>query len=325
MDPTTTPRELVRYARRDTRTVQVGVRAGDRVHDLAEVPSLGDLLALPLDALRTRVEEAMSTPSRPAGDVLFLPPVDGLTEVWASGVTYERSMDARLEESHGLDAYSRVYAAERPELFVKCAAWRVVTDGEPVGVRADSAATVPEPEVALVVTRTGEIAGYAACNDLTARDLEGENLIYLAQAKTYAGSCALGTGIRLAWDVPDPYALGIRTSVTRADAVVWQAETSTASLHRGFAGLVDHLTRPLDLPYGAVLATGTGLVPEMGFTLEPGDVVDVEVDGVGRVTNPVRRGRDGFGWLTEALTDPFARETVRETRPRTPSAQEAHA
>ncbi|MGH8868239.1 MAG: fumarylacetoacetate hydrolase family protein [Actinomycetes bacterium] len=304
--------EIVRYAERDTRAVHAGVRHEGRVRPVKGVATLADLLTLPLDALRARVEDAAGDAGRPVGEVLVLPPVDGLTEVWASGVTYERSMDARVEESQGQDAYTRVYGAERPELFVKCPAWRTVTDGEPIGVREDSSATVPEPELALVVNRQGEIVGYAACDDLTARDLEAENMLYLPQAKTYAGSFALGSGIRPAWEVPDPYALGISATVHRDGGVAWAAETSTAHLHRPYTDLVEHLVQPLDLPFGALLATGTGIVPELDFTLRPGDVVDIAIDAVGRVSNPVQRGREAFGWLTEALSDPFARESVRQ-------------
>jgi 2-dehydro-3-deoxy-D-arabinonate dehydratase len=277
---------------------------------------VAELLALPLTEMRARVEAAATSSgsaARPDADVLLLPPVDGLTEVWASGVTYERSMDARVEESQGQDAYTRVYGAERPELFSKCPAWRVVTDGEPVGIRADSAISVPEPELALVVNGGGEVVGYAASNDMSSRDIEGENLLYLPQAKTYAGSFALGTGIRPAWEVPDPYALPIRVTVHRAGTVAWEAETSTARMHRSFDDLAAYLVLAADFPAGAVLATGTGVVPELEFALREGDRVEIAVDGVGTLVNPVACGREPFAWVTRALHDPFAREEARST------------
>jgi 2-dehydro-3-deoxy-D-arabinonate dehydratase len=210
-----------------------------------------------------------------------------LTEVWASGVTYERSMDARVEESQTQDVYSRVYAAERPELFFKSVAWRVVTDGEPIAVRPDSAVTVPEPELAAVVTATAEVFGYTVCDDVSSRDIEGENPLYLPQAKVYAGSCALATGIRPAWEVPDAAALGISVRVTRAGDTVFEGTTSTARMRRSVPDLVAHLVIAQDFPGGAVLSTGTGIVPDLDFTLLDGDVVQVAVEEVGSLTNPV--------------------------------------
>jgi 2-dehydro-3-deoxy-D-arabinonate dehydratase len=223
----------------------------------------------------------------PAADARLLAPVDGLTEVWASGVTYERSMDARVEESRTQDVYSRVYAAERPELFFKSVAWRVVTDGEPIAVRPDSAVTVPEPELAAVVTSTGEVLGWTVCDDVSSRDIEGENPLYLPQAKVYAGSCALAPGIRPAWEVADPAALGISVRVTRAGVPVFADTTSTARMRRSVPELVTHLMRAQDFPAGAVLSTGTGIVPDLDFTLLAGDLVDVTVEEVGTLSNPV--------------------------------------
>src|SRR4051794_36555517 len=172
-----------------------------------------------------------------AGDVVpgtprLLAPLDGRTEVWAAGVTYERSRDARMEESSEQSVYDRVYAARRPELFFKSVAWRVVTDGEPIAVRSDSAVTVPEPELAVVVTAAAEVFGYTVCDDVSSRDIEGENPLYLPQAKVYAGSCSLATGIRPAWEVPDPGALGIGVRVTRTGDTVFEGATSTARMHR---------------------------------------------------------------------------------------------
>lgn len=223
----------------------------------------------------------------PVGDVRLLAPVDGLTEVWASGVTYERSMDARVEESQTQDIYAKVYAAERPELFFKSVAWRVVTDGGPIAVRPDSAVTVPEPELAVVVSATAEVLGYLVCDDVSSRDIEGENPLYLPQAKVYAGSCALSPGIRPAWEVPDPAALAIEVHVFRHGETAFKGATTTAHMRRSLSDLVANLVLAQDFPSGAVLTTGTGIVPDLDFTLLEGDVVEVTVEDVGTLSNPV--------------------------------------
>ncbi len=267
--------------------VLVGVLDGGGVRPVPGVGSMAGLLAGDLATARSAVEAAAGQPAVPVGDVRLLPPVDGLTEVWASGVTYERSMDARVEESQVQDVYSRVYAADRPELFFKSVAWRVVTDGEPIAVRPDSAVTVPEPEIAAVVTATAEVFGYTVCDDVSSRDIEGENPLYLPQAKVYAGSCALAPGIRPAWEVPDPSALAVEVRVTRAGATVFEGSTTTARMHRSVADLVSHLVAAQDFPAGAVLSTGTGIVPGLEFTLLEGDEVEVTVEHVGTLTNPV--------------------------------------
>ncbi|MGY1604413.1 fumarylacetoacetate hydrolase family protein [Geodermatophilus sp. SYSU D00815] len=276
---------LVRYAADGS--ARVGVLDGGTVRPVPDPGSMAALLALPLADARARVEAAAGETARPVAEVRLLPPVDGLTEVWASGVTYERSMDARVEESVTQDVYSRVYAADRPELFFKSVAWRVVTDGEPIAVRPDSAVTVPEPELAAVVTTTGEVLGYTVCDDVSSRDIEGENPLYLPQAKIYAGSCALATGIRPAWEVADPAALGIELRISRDGAPAFQGATSTGRMRRSVPELVDHLFRALAFPAGAVLSTGTGIVPDLDFTLRVGDVVEVTVEEVGTLSNPV--------------------------------------
>ncbi len=289
---------IVRYA--SSGQVRVGVLTAGEVRPVPGIDSMAALLALSLAEARAAVLAAAGEAPVPVADVRLLPPIDGLTEVWASGVTYERSMDARVEESQTQDVYSRVYAAERPELFFKSVAWRVVTDGEPIAVRPDCAVTVPEPELAAVVTATAEVLGYTVCNDVSSRDIEGENPLYLPQAKIYAGSCALAAGIRPAWEVPDPAALGIGIRVTRDGATVFEGTTTTARMRRTVGDLVGHLVRAQDFPAGAVLSTGTGIVPDLDFSLRKGDVVDVTVDGVGTLSNPVAsvetvRGRRGVG------------------------------
>jgi 2-dehydro-3-deoxy-D-arabinonate dehydratase len=272
-------------------TVRVGVLDGDVVTEFASVGSLGELLALPTDGFR----EACAQPGGSAvavGDVELLAPVDGRTEVWAAGVTYERSRTARMAESEqSADIYDRVYAAERPELFFKSAAWRVSGPGAFVSVRADSTVDVPEPELAIVLNAVGEIAGYTICNDMSSRSIEGENPLYLPQAKIYLGGCALGPWIVPVWEVPDPYALTISLTIVRDDTAVWRGTASTSALHRKLDELASYLFRADVFPEGAILSTGTSLVPDLPFTLEGGDEIRIGISGIGELTNPVVRGK----------------------------------
>ena len=263
-----------------------GVRTGNEVRRFPGT-ELAELLRLPAAGFRAEVERVAAQGPVEDREIRLLPPVDGLTEVWASGVTYERSSAARQEESVVADVYSRVYDAERPELFFKSVAWRVVGTGEPIGIRTDSAIDVPEPELAVVVNAGGEIVGYTVCDDVSSRSIEGENPLYLPQAKVYAGCCALGPGIRPFWEVDDAYALGVSAEVRRGGERVWDASTSTKMLHRRLDDLVGYLGRQLALPDGAVLSTGTGIVPDLDFTLAVGDTVTVTVDGIGTRSNPV--------------------------------------
>ena len=207
-------------------------------------------------------------------------------EVWCAGVTYERSRDARIEESAVEDVYSLVYDAERPELFLKDAACRrTVGPGEPIGVRSDSRWNVPEPEIGLVLGDAGEIAGVTIGNDVSSRDIEGANPLYLPQAKVYAGACALGPAILT--PVPEE-PLEIRMRVLSAtETEIFAGETSTASMKRSFEELVSFLVRDNPVPAGSVLLTGTGLVPPDDFTLGQGHTVEIEVPGIGILANPV--------------------------------------
>ena len=209
-------------------------------------------------------------------------------EVWCAGVTYERSRDARIEESAVEDVYSLVYAAERPELFLKDAACRrTVGPGEPIGVRSDSSWNVPEPEIGLVLGDDGEIAGVTIGNDVSSRDIEGANPLYLPQAKVYAGACALGPAILTP---PPDEPLGIRMRVLSATGrELFAGETSTASMKRSFEELVSFLVRDNPVPAGSVLLTGTGLVPPDDFTLQHGDVVEIAVEGVGTLRHAIYR------------------------------------
>ena len=205
-------------------------------------------------------------------------------EVWACGVTYERSRDARVAESVVHDVYSRVYDAERPELFFKATGARVTAPGGAVGLRSDSLWQVPEPELALVLS-AGVVVGLTIGNDMSCRDIEGDNPLYLPQAKTYAGSCSLGPAV-VPVELVDPYDLTIELRVERAGAVVVEQATSTSRLHTTLDRLVDHLRRDNPLPPVTVLFTGTGIVPPDGFSLEPGDVVRIAVPGIGELVNP---------------------------------------
>ena len=254
-------------------------------------PSLAELLTLSAADFRGRLEAVKPIGSVPSYAELRAP-IDGRAEVWAAGVTYRRSQAARMAESErSADIYERVYDAERPELFFKAAAWRVVGTGRPIAVRPDSLIDVPEPELAVVVNRFGEIVGYTICNDVSSRSIEGENPLYLPQAKTYLGSCALGPWITPYWDIADPYDLGIHLTIERDDGVAWQGDASTNELHRKLNGLVEYLFRADEFPEGVVLSTGTSLVPDLPFTLTAGDVVRIAIDGLGELTNPVVRGK----------------------------------
>jgi 2-dehydro-3-deoxy-D-arabinonate dehydratase len=199
-----------------------------------------------------------------------------------------------MEESETADVYDRVYVADRPELFFKAPSWRVVGPDEPVGVRADSDVDVPEAELAAVLNAHGEVVGVTVCDDVSSRTIEGENPLYLPQAKIYAGACALGPVIRPVWELDDVHALGIAVEVRRGAEVVWSAETTTAALHRRVEDLAGYLFRGQNHPCGVVLSTGTGVVPELDFSLATGDEVSITLDGVGTLTNPVVRGRAGL-------------------------------
>jgi 2-dehydro-3-deoxy-D-arabinonate dehydratase len=207
-------------------------------------------------------------------------------EVWCAGVTYERSRDARIEESTVKDVYSLVYDADRPELFLKDAACRrTVGPGDTIGVRADSAWNVPEPELALVLGDGGKLAGVTIGNDVSSRDIEGTNPLYLPQAKVYAGACALGPAFAVPNDWSEPFEIRLR--ITRNGEAVFEGATSTARMTRSFEELVEWLLRDNPVPAGSVLLTGTGIVPPDDFTLEPGQVVEIHVPGIGTLRNPV--------------------------------------
>ncbi len=246
--------------------------------------TLAELLALPLAEAQAVVQGA-SNPPVEVGSVDILPPVD-TQEVWAAGVTYQRSRDGRVEESGNDDLYDHVYAAPRPEIFFKATPQRVVTDGQPVGIRADSGWDVPEAEIALLVSSAGDIFGYLVGNDMSSRSIEGENALYLPQAKVYEASCALSSQIVPVWEAPG-LPLVVSVDLTRDGKSVFSGQTDSDAMRRTFEELVRWLMLALPFPDGVVLMTGTGLVPGPEVTVEAGDVVTVTISGVATLTNPV--------------------------------------
>jgi 2-dehydro-3-deoxy-D-arabinonate dehydratase len=242
---------------------------------------LDDLLRLSLDEARAVVTSAV--PAAGLGGAA-LPPVDS-QEVWGTGVTYEQSRVGRVAESTEGGIYDRVYLARRPEIFFKATAQRVVGDGQPVGIRADSPWNVPEPELGIVLNAAGEIFGYVVGDDVSSRSIEGENPLYLTQAKVYDRSCALGPGIVPAWAASGPFDIALR--VQRGDTVAFEGSTSTARITRRFQDLAAWLMAALAFPVGVVLLTGTGIVPDESFSLRAGDLVTIDIPGIGTLTNPV--------------------------------------
>ncbi|MFF5288505.1 fumarylacetoacetate hydrolase family protein [Paractinoplanes globisporus] len=247
--------------------------------------TLADLLAVPLGQARAVVEAA----AREAGGDMpgeeTLPPVDQ-QEVWAAGVTYLRSRDGRKEESGHGALYDHVYDSDRPEIFFKSSPWRVVGDRDAVGIRADSGWDVPEAEIGLVLNATGEVFGYTLANDMSSRSIEGENPLYLPQAKIYDRSCAVGPAIVPSWAVdPGPFPIGLR--VLREGREAYAGTTSTSAMARGFEDLAGWLFRALSFPAGVILLTGTGVVPDADFTVRPGDTIEITSPALGTLTNPV--------------------------------------
>ena len=282
--------------------VRIGVSLGDSILDVTSTyPTIAAWLQISagrvggaIDDLRSAAEGA--TESYPKGmfDVVpdpqgrhWLTPVDS-QEVWASGVTYQRSREARQEEAgDGGDVYARVYSAERPELFFKANGHRVIGPKAEVGIRQDATWNVPEPELALVINPAMEVVGLTIGNDMSSRDIEGENPLYLPQAKVYTASCALGpeivTGLREDW----PQTV-IRLTIERSDSIAFYGQIETGQIHRPMSDLVNYLGRSNTFPEGVVLLTGTGIVPPSEFTLEAGDVVSITIDGIGTLTNTVK-------------------------------------
>ncbi|HTG74501.1 MAG TPA: fumarylacetoacetate hydrolase family protein [Terriglobia bacterium] len=271
-------------------SVHIGLIANDRtVLDLADagVHRMTDLLEredLAEELVRlTRAGLA----EHPLDGVRLLTPVEA-QEVWAAGVTYLRSKEARMVESEfSANAYDLVYDAVRPEIFFKSLPEKVVSPGEAVGIRQDARWNVPEPELALVINSSGKIIGFTIGNDMSSRDIEGENLLYLPQAKIYTGSCAVGPWIVVGLTEDDARQWSIHLEIRREGKTVFAGETRTDKIKRRFNELVDYLFRSQKFPNGAVLLTGAGIVPPDSFTLEGTDSVRITISGIGTLENPV--------------------------------------
>lgn len=230
---------------------------------------------------------ALPRPRLKLAEVTLLAPIEQ-QEVWAAGVTYLRSKKARMDESEfSASAYDRVYDAERPEIFFKSLPEKVVATGGDVGIRRDAKWNVPEPELVLVCNARGRVVGYTIGNDMSSRDIEGENLLYLPQAKTYLKSCALGPFITVGASEAEARAWTIHIEIQRAGQVVFNGETSVGQIKRTFDSLAEFLFRSQSFPHGAMLLTGTGVVPPDNFTLIAGDLVRIRISGIGLLENPV--------------------------------------
>ncbi len=265
------------------------VNPDDSIGSLAGVgvASLGDVVEAkdPLGILQRAIEKGL--PSIASDQIRLLAPVDR-QEVWAAGVTYLRSKAARMEESEfSASAYDRVYDAERPELFLKSLPEKVVATGGQVGIRSDSNWNVPEPELALVMNSSGTVVGCTIGNDMSSRDIEGENTLYLPQAKVYRLSCALGPCIVIGATESEAREWTIHLTIERSGETAFAGETSVSQLKRSFDELAEFLFRCQDHPHGAVLLTGTGLVPPDEFTLAVDDVVTIRISGIGQLVNTV--------------------------------------
>ena len=280
---------------------RLGVQRGDTVHDISHCfpalvdvfrDSCGDVSGLIAAVSRAADDSGRTFPASdldnpPAADVPhWLPPVDE-QEIWAAGVTYIRSREARQEESaDGGDVYARVYDAERPEIFFKASSKNTVGHLDAAGIRADSRWNVPEPELGLVVNPAMEMLGFTIGNDMSSRDIEGANPLYLPQAKVYTASCALGPGILLA-PSDDWLDTTIRLVISRAGADIFSDSISTDQIKRRIPELIDYLGRSNTYPGGAILLTGAGIVPDVDFTLQPDDSVTITIDGIGTLQNRV--------------------------------------
>jgi 2-dehydro-3-deoxy-D-arabinonate dehydratase len=268
---------------------RTGVLLDQEVVDLTPsgVTSLGRLLEEPALPARVRELAAIGGPRLPLPAIRLLAPVDR-QEIWAAGVTYQRSKAARMEESDfSARAYAHVYEAPRPELFFKSLPEKVSNPGEAVGIRRDARWNVPEPELALVFNSGGNLVGYTIGNDMSSRDIEGENLLYLPQAKVYERSCAVGPCIVIGVTEADARSWTVSIEILRRSTSVFTGETSISRIKRTFNELKDWLYRSQKFPHGAILLTGTGIVPPDTFTLEPEDRIRIAISGIGILENDV--------------------------------------
>lgn len=294
--------QLIRYQSK-AGTVAVGIAAENRL--IAHLPPpelpLHELLRVRLDSLRGSIEQAVRLTvyhqEKFAGVLqCVLAPLDGATEVWDAGMTYKRAGKARHGESStsASDIYSRVYKAKRPELFFKANARRVVGPESPVVMRADSNLNVPEAGLVVVVNCHSEIVGYTIGNNMNSQSLSEENPLYLSQAKVYQGCCALGPGITPAWEISNPYKLKIAMTIERDNKHVWKGQTSTRELRRKLDDLIAYLFREDDFPDGVLLSTGAALTPDPSFSLQAGDIVEITIENIGTLRNPVVQGKGAF-------------------------------
>jgi 2-dehydro-3-deoxy-D-arabinonate dehydratase len=270
--------------------VKIGLMTGDKtLYDLssAGVDRLAPLLEQ--DNLEQRLSDlaAKAKTQVDLGSVHLLSPAER-QEVWAAGVTYLRSKKARMDESEfSASAYDRVYEAARPELFFKALPEKVVPHKAAVGIRKDSKWNVPEPELALVINSKGKLAGYTIGNDMSSRDIEGENALYLPQAKVYQKSCALGPFVTIGASEADARSWQISLQIARGGKEIFQGQTSVSQIKRSFSELIEYLLRSQTFPNGVILLTGTGIVPSDDFTLAAGDIVTIHISGIGSLVNPV--------------------------------------
>jgi len=253
---------------------------------LSDRTSVDTLLRMSLDELRRFLGQGRPPVSLHAGAVIEAPLQS--QEVWAAGVTYQRSLQARTDEAVSADPYDRVYTAPRPELFFKATSSRVRGPGQTVFIRSDSTWDVPEPELAVICNSRLEVVGYTIGNDVSSRSIEGENPLYLPQAKVFDGCCALGPAVALAWDF-SPLHRRIELEIRRGAAIVYQSDTSTSAMRRPISELVAYLGRNQHFEAGCILLTGTGIVPPSDFSLQEHDEVTIRIDGIGTLKNPIRR------------------------------------
>jgi 2-dehydro-3-deoxy-D-arabinonate dehydratase len=281
--------KICRFTHQDQR-VRIGLASNDSaVIDLTPA-GVSQMLQLledenPVHLLSRLAPERL--PRVAMSEIRLCAPVEQ-QEIWAAGVTYLRSKTARMEESDfSATAYDRVYAAERPELFFKSLAAKVVPAGEPIGIRRDAKWSVPEPELALVLNSRRKLVGFTIGNDMSSRDIEGENLLYLPQAKIYDRSCALGPWILLGSSESVAREWNIRIEIKRGEQPVFQGQTTVGQIKRSFDELARFLFASQAFPHGAVLLTGTGIVPPDSFTLQANDIVEIEIPAIGRIRNSV--------------------------------------
>lgn len=272
---------------------RIGVLEGDALRPFnwsSQCRSLSDLLhsANPLELAKSLASSAGAPLA--AGQFKLLAPLDQ-QEIWAAGVTYKRSQVARMEESEtGASHYDRVYTAARPEIFFKATPHRVAGPGQPVRIRVDTKWSVPEPELALVISPKLQLVGFTVGNDMSARDIEGENPLYLPQAKLYNDCCGLGPCILLPEAPINRAETKILLTIQRGGKEVFRGQTDVDQMKRTFDDLISWLGKDNSFPTGAILLTGTGVVPPNEFTLASGDVVSIEITGIGTLTNPVAQG-----------------------------------